>query len=58
MTDSSTLPPRNALHSLTRCVYCGATTNLYTTWLLSTRSMAAVCEDPVACLRRKGQRDR
>ena len=56
MTNLTTLSPRTNLHSLKACTFCGARERVYLTYLLTTRSVAAVCEDPVACLRRKGRR--
>lgn len=56
MTQRSTLPFQHKHHPLGVCSFCGARSDLYTTYLLATRSMAAVCEDPVSCLRNRQKR--
>jgi hypothetical protein len=58
MANLTSHTPRSNLHPLDRCAFCGARAGLYTRYLVTTRCQAVMCDDPIKCLRRKGQRGR
>lgn len=48
--------PLGVLHSPFVCAFCGATSDLRLTVLGLTRAEAAVCLDPIECVRRQMRR--
>src|SRR5687767_10478447 len=59
-SSSDDLPPRplGTLHSPVVCAFCGGTSDLRTTVLIVDRAEAAVCEDQIGCVGRRGERGR
>lgn len=56
MADPTKSDRTPTVHPLGKCAFCGSTYNLYATYLLSTHSMAAICEDTMRCLRRRSDK--